>query len=194
MQVENASPQVAGPSLKSIALGALVLALAVLAAYAVVREMRLAKQPDVQVAAPMGEQAQRPAMSADEERYARDLWQIHEPVRTAAVRMSFAGISYKLGEIDKVEFKKRVSAVTDIYRDAGVKMRRLQPPAPLAALHAEYVGALQSYQDASVEMAKAVKPGGGDENLIKAQGMSEQASTTLLKVGETLWPGEYKPN
>jgi hypothetical protein len=194
MQAENASPQVAGPSLKSIALGALVLVLAAMAAYAVVREMRLAKQPDAQVAAPMGEQPQRPAMSAEDERYARDLWQIHEPVRTAAVRMSFTGISYKLGEIDKTEFRKRVSALTETYRDAGTKIRGIQPPASLASLHAEYVDALQAYLDASIEMAKAAKTGGGDENLIKAQAMSERASTTLLKVGETLWPGEYKPN
>jgi hypothetical protein len=183
-----------GPSFKTIALGALVVALSAVVAYAVVREFRSTKPADVQVGVPMGEHAQRPAMSAAEERYASNLWQIHEPVRTAAVRMSFAGISYKLGEIDKAEFKKRVSALTEIYRDAGTKIRAVQPPASLAALHQEYTGALQAYQDASIEMAKAAKAGGGDGNLIKAQGMSEQASTTLLKVGETLWPGEYKPN
>jgi hypothetical protein len=185
-----------GPSFKTIALGALVVALSAVVAYAVVREFRstTTRPADVQVGVPMGEHAQRPAMSAAEERYASDLWQIHEPVRTAAVRMSFAGISYKLGEIDKAEFKKRVSALTEVYRDAGTKIRAVQPPASLAALHQEYTDALQAYQDASIEMAKAVKAGGGDENLIKAQAMSEQASTTLLKVGETLWPGEYKPN
>ena len=185
----------AGPTFKTIALGALVVALSAVVAYAVVREFRTTKQADAQVVgAPMGEHAQRPAMSAAEERYASDLWQIHEPVRTAAIRMSFAGISYKMGEIDKAEFKKRVSALTEIYRDAGTKMRAVQPPPSFAPLHKEYAGALQAYLDASIEMAKAVKPGGGDDNLIKAQGMSEQASTTLLKVGETLWPGEYKPN
>ena len=185
----------AGPNFKTIALGALVVALSAVVAYAVVREFRTAKQADVQVVGtPMGEHAQRPAMSAAEERYASDLWQIHEPVRTAAVRMSFTGISYKTGEIDKAEFKKRVSALAEVYRDAGAKMHAVQPPPSLAALHQEYSGALREYEDASIEMAKAVKPGGGDQNLIKAQGMSERASTTLLKVGETLWPGEYKPN
>lgn len=185
----------AGPNIKTIALGALVVALSAVVAYAVVREFRTTKQADAQVVgAAMGEHAQRPAMSAAEERYASELWQIHEPVRTAAVRMSFAGIAYKLGDIDKAEFKKRVSALTEVYRDAGAKMRAVQAPASFAALHQEYSGAVQAYQDASMEMAKAVKPGGGDENLIKAQGMSEQASNTLLKVGETLWPGEYKPN
>jgi len=185
----------AGPTFKTIALGALVVALSAVVAYAVVREFRTTKQADAQVVGvPMGEHAQRPAMSAAEERYASDLWQIHEPVRTAAIRMSFAGMSYKLGDIDKVEFKKRVSALTEIYRDAGKKIHSVQPPPSFAPLHQEYAGALQAYQDASIEMAKAVKPGGGDENLIKAVGMSEQASTTLLKVGETLWPGEYKPN
>ena len=194
MQAESVSPRVTGPTFKNIALGVLLLALSAVAAYAVVREMRVAKQPDAQPAAAMGEQPQRPALSAAEERYAMDLWQIHEPVRTAAVRMSFAGISYKLGEIDKAEFKKRVLALTEIYRNASTKIRSVQAPASLEALHAEYVGALQAYQDASIEMAKAVKPGGGNENLIKAQAMSEQASNTLLKVGEMLWPGEYKPN
>ena len=125
----------AAPTFKTIALGALVVALSAVVAYAVVREFRSIKPAEVQVGAPMGGHAVRPAMSAAEERYATQLWQIHEPVRTAAVRMSFAGISYKLGEIDKAEFKKRVSALTEIYRDAGAKLRAVQPPPSLAGLH-----------------------------------------------------------
>jgi hypothetical protein len=35
---------------------------------------------------------------------------------------------------------------------------------------------------------------GRDAHLIEAQVMSERASGLTLKVGETLWPGEYKPN
>ena len=36
--------------------------------------------------------------------------------------------------------------------------------------------------------------GDSDDHLIAAQTLSERAATTLLKVGETLWPGEHKPN
>ena len=61
----------AGPTFKTIALGALVVALSAVVAYAVVREFPTTKQADAQVVgAPMGEHAQRPAMSAAEERYA----------------------------------------------------------------------------------------------------------------------------
>jgi hypothetical protein len=35
---------------------------------------------------------------------------------------------------------------------------------------------------------------GRDEHLISAQQKSENASATLLKVSDVLWPGEYKPN
>jgi hypothetical protein len=32
------------------------------------------------------------------------------------------------------------------------------------------------------------------EHLIEAQTMSQRAAEDLLKVGDVLWPGEYKPN
>jgi hypothetical protein len=72
--------------------------------------------------------------------------------------MSFAGMSYKLGDIDKVEFKQ-VSAL-EIYRDAGKKIHSVQPPPSFAPLHQEYAGALQAYQDASIEMARQSNPAG----------------------------------
>jgi hypothetical protein len=35
---------------------------------------------------------------------------------------------------------------------------------------------------------------GRQEHLVAAQQKSEQASVTLLKLSDVLWPGEYKPN
>jgi hypothetical protein len=35
---------------------------------------------------------------------------------------------------------------------------------------------------------------GRDEHLVVAQPLSMEASEKLLKVGDVLWPNEYKPN
>jgi hypothetical protein len=43
-------------------------------------------------------------------------------------------------------------------------------------------------------MEMRASKGEGDDHLIAAQNRSERAATTLLKVGDTLWPGEHKPN
>ncbi len=63
----------------------------------------------------------------------------------------------------------------------------------MRVLHGDYVEAIKLYRDASVTMIK-VAADGRDEHLIEAQERSEKASGMTLKVGETLWPGEFKPN
>lgn len=180
------------PGLKNIGVAVVAAALAATALYAGLREMRKAAPPAV-VAAPMEMgHAERPALSADEERYAHALWKVHDQVRTAAVRMSFAGLSYKMGDIKKAELGPRVEPITQAFKTALAEATKLAPPASLEQLHAEYVEAIRDYEQASMEM-RASK-GEGDDHLIAAQNRSERAATTLLKVGDTLWPGEHKPN
>jgi hypothetical protein len=138
-------------------------------------------------------QVDRPAMSADEERYANGLWQIHDQVRMAALKMTFAGLSYKMGDAKKETISEKVLPLTTIFKDAEAKSRKMPVPSSMKGLHLDYLAALSLYQEAAVEMMRN-KKAGDDQHLITAQEMSEKASNLLLKVGDTLWPGEHKPN
>ena len=60
-------------------------------------------------------------------------------------------------------------------------------------VHDWYLEALTLFEAASTEMVK-VAADGKVEHLIEAQSMSHRAAEDLLKVGDVLWPGEYKPN
>jgi len=198
-------PPVTGAPTRRRALWALALLLAGLVVYAVVREtaVRPALHAD---AAGTG---QHPAMDADghpvpvapvrqaltpaEERYASDLWTIHSQVKADAVKVTFAGIAYKMGDIDKAKVRERVAPLTQAYSDALTRASAISPPQNLATLHSNYVDAIRAYRDATMEMVK-VADDGSDAHLIAAQDMTEKAARVLLKASDTLWPGEYKPN
>jgi hypothetical protein len=182
---------------KQIALGSLLVCLGAVAALAVVREGHRATSSAVSTQAAAGGaftgHQERPALSAAEEAYAAALWPVHERIKTTAVQMTFAGLSYKLGDIDRMAIKERVAPLTKIFRDARSQAAQLKAPASLEKQHELYLGALKLYEDASLEMVKIARDG-KDEHLVKAQKMSYTASEDSLRVGDTLWPGEYKPN
>jgi hypothetical protein len=98
-----------------------------------------------------------------------------------------------MGDIKRAAVKERVVPLTPMFDSAVASLNKLQPPASMRGLHGEYLEAIKLYRDASVTMIK-VAVDGRDAHLIEAQVMSERASGLTLKVGETLWPGEYKPN
>jgi hypothetical protein len=182
--------------LKQIAIGSLLLCLGAVAALAVVREGRHAPPPVSSQAAAGGAFAghqERPALSAEEEAYAAALWPVHEKIKTSAVQMTFAGLSYKLGDIDRMAVKERVTPLTKVFRDARSQAGQLKVPASLEKQHQLYLGALKLYEDASIEMAKIARDG-KEDHLVNAQKMSYAASEDSLRVGDALWPGEYKPN
>jgi hypothetical protein len=107
--------------------------------------------------------------------------------------MTFAGLSYKMGEASRTDVKTRVAPLTGSFSQALARVEALHPPASLEAAHAGYLQALRLYRDSSAEMVKLAADG-SEEHLIRAQEMSEKASSKLMEVGEVLWPGEYKPN
>jgi hypothetical protein len=182
--------------LKQIAMGLLLLGLGAIAALAMVREGRHVSAPAPSAATAGGAfagHAERPALSPEEESYAAALWPIHQQTKTSAVQMTFAGLAYKLGDIDKSGVKERVAPLTKVFRDARAQASRLQVPASLEKQHQRYVAALKLYEDASVEMVKVARDG-KEEHLVAAQKMSYAASEDSLRVGDALWPGEYKPN
>jgi hypothetical protein len=179
-------------ALKGFGVGALVVGLVALMAVAAFRETAKPRPQQVATSAEAN-QIERPAVTPDEEAYARDLWPIHAQVKQDAVRMTFAGLAYKMGDIKRAAMKERIAPLTPMFESAVAALNKLQPPASMRELHGEYIEAVKLYREASVTMIK-VAADGRDGHLIEAQAMSERASGLTLKVGEMLWPGEYKPN
>ena len=193
--VVDGAPSPMRSRFRPIGLGLLVAMLAGVAAYAGLREMR--KPPAV---AAVSEHAhahafadRRPARSAAEERFSLALWNIHADVRTAAVRMTFAGLSYKMGDADVASVHTKGAPLTAVFEQAEKDVQALETPASMDDLRRRYAGALRTYRSASQVMIEVAKDG-KDAHLLAAQEMSEQASGVLLEVGEQLWPGEIKPN
>ena len=73
------------------------------------------------------------------------------------------------------------------------RARALQVPASMAAMHERYLAALGLYEKAAAEMVGATRDG-KDEHLLAGQQMSLRATEDMLRVGNVLWPGEYKPH
>lgn len=178
-------------ALKGFGVGALVVGLIALVTVAAVRETAKPRQQEVATNSAFGH-SERAAMTGAEEAYAHALWPVHAQVKQDAVKMTFAGLAYKMGDIKRAVVKDRVVPLTEKFESALTVMNRLQPPASMRDLHSEYVEAIKLYREASVIMSKVADV--RDQYLIEAQEKSERASGLILKVGETLWPGEFKPN
>jgi hypothetical protein len=178
--------------LKGFGIGALLVALIALVAIAALRETTNRKQEQpVAAGATMGMEA-RPALTAAEEKFAHELWAVHDKVKQAAVKMTFAGVAYKTGDIKRAELRARVAPQVPVLDAALKQARKIVPPASAVEWHGKYVEAIGLYREAAAKMAKV--PDQGDVELIEAQELSARASTLQLVVGDQLWPGEYKPN
>lgn len=184
---------------KVFAVAGLVVALAAFAAYALQRELRAKPGPAPSAAAAftaglaMGEHHAARPLSAEEEAYAAALWPIHSQVKFSAVRMTFAGLNYKMERTDAGKLKATVQPLTRSFIDAGRRARAIQPPPSLEDAHRSYLEAIEHYTAASKMMIR-IADDGREEHLIAAHERSEQASHELLKLSDVLWPGEYKPN
>ena len=135
----------------------------------------------------------RPPLTPAEEAYALALWPIHNEVKASALKMTLGGLAYKLGELDRAGLKSKVDASSETYRRAATRIAALTPPTSLAQVHEMYVDAVRLYQRSAAEMVR-VGGDGRDEHLVVAQPLSMEASEKLLKVGDVLWPSEYRPN
>jgi hypothetical protein len=180
-------------TLKIAGIGVLVVVLIALVAVAAYREFAAPKPQPKMVADSGYANSERPAISAEEEAYAHSLWPIHAQVKQDAVKMTFAGLAYKMGDIKRAAMKDRVAPLTPRFEQALAAMAKLKPPRAVQVLHDEYSQAIRLYRDASVVMVKMAADG-DDRHLMEAQEKTDEASGLTLKVGETLWPGEFKPN
>jgi hypothetical protein len=134
------------------------------------------------------------ALTPAEEDYAAALWDIHREAKLNAVTMAFAGIQYATGTPpDGHALEAKLQPIANFFNTAEFRVRALVAPDSLQQIHAQYLQAMTLYATAAAAMLKTARDG-GMERLIEAQGMSQRASEDLLRVGEVLWPGEYKPN
>jgi len=180
-------------ALKGFGLGIVVVGLIAMVVFAMLRESAAPKPQAAPATGGYGQHEARPAVSAEEEAYAHSLWPVHSQVKEDAVKMIFTGLAYKMGDIKRGAVKERVAPLTPRFEKALADIKKLQPPASMRSPHDEYVEAIGLYRDASVTMVQ-VAADGDDRHLFEAQEKSEKASGLTLKVGETLWPGEFKPN
>jgi hypothetical protein len=182
-----------GIDARKLALAAVVILLLGVIGFAVQREMR---SPAARNAAtPMTERkVARPPMTPEEEGYASALWKIHVPVKQDAVRMTYAGLAFKMKEITAAQMGERVRPLAENFRYARAQLQlSLDPPASLRATHDRYLAALDRYEKAALVMREAAQQP-SDAKLIEAQTLSQEASEDLLRVADVLWPGEHKPN
>jgi hypothetical protein len=174
---------------RTVGLIAVMLALAGTVGFALRRETAPPPPP-----APAPATALEPAaLSPREESYAEALWAIHSPAKLAAVNLSFAGIRYKVETHDRHELGTKAQSLLDRFAAAERQVRGLTVPVALRPVQERYLGALGLYRSAAAEMLKTARDG-DDSHLIDGQAMAQHASEEILRIGDMLWPGEYKPN
>ena len=144
-------------------------------------------------AAATPQRAEPRALSPEEESYAAALWEIQRQVTVSAVAMSFAGIAYETDNHDARLLEQKIEPVAKFFGEAEPRVRGLTVPPSLSKVHNQYLEAVVLYRKASNEMLAFTKDG-ERQHLINAQGMGVAASEDILRAGEVLWPGQYKPH
>ena len=137
--------------------------------------------------------AEPAALTAEEEIYAESLWNIHSAAKAWAIALDFAGLLYKTEARDAGKLKAKVQALSGQFAAAESRARAIDVPPSMRAVHEKYLAAIQLYESAAAEMLRTAQDG-DDRRLLVAQGMSQHAAEEMLRVGDVLWPGEYKPN
>jgi hypothetical protein len=175
--------------LRTIGLIAVILALGGTVGFALRRETAPSPAPTPALAA-----APEPAaLSPKDELYAEALWAIHSPTKVSAVNLSFVGIRYKTETHDRQELAAKAQALLDRFAAAEEQARGLTVPASMRPIQERFLGALELYRSAAAAMLKTARDG-DDHHLIDGQAMAQHASEEILRIGDVLWPGEYKPN
>jgi hypothetical protein len=109
------------------------------------------------------------------------------------VAMTFAGIAYETETHDARLLEQKIEPIAKFFGDAERRVAGLMAPASLSKVHGQYLEAMRLYRKASDEMLAFTKDG-ARQHLMDAQGMGITASEDLLRAGEVLWPGQYKPH
>jgi hypothetical protein len=173
-------------------LAGVVIALAATALAALLHETRPPAAPH-RVNVAISSRPQPPALTVEQERYATTLWAVHREVTPSAVAMSFAGIAYQTEGRNARELARRIEPLAKFFHDAEGRVRALSAPASLSETHERYIEAMALYARAAGEMLTFTEDGDA-RHLADAHRMGVTASEDLLRAGEVLWPGQYKPH
>jgi hypothetical protein len=138
-------------------------------------------------------QPPRPALTAAEEQYIRELWPIHGDVQRSTMRMALGQIFYKTEDLGRAELGTRVEQALASYRAAETRLRALEPPASLRGEHEEYLSAVRLFEESAVELQKMFKDG-RDDHMLAAYPKSQEGSDKIREVGGKFWPHEFPPH
>jgi hypothetical protein len=176
-------------------LAGVVVALAATTGAAWFHEARtpLVAQPVVQPVNVRAAIPELPALTAEEERYAAGLWAVHREAVRSAVAMSFAGITYKTDDRDPHALAQKIEPLAKFFHDAETQVRAISAPPSMSRTHGRYLEAMKLYANAADEMLKFTDDA-DQRHLDDAHRMNVNASENMLRVGEVLWPGQYKPH
>ena len=166
------------PGARSLLLVGVVLALAATMGAAWLHEMRPQSvvKPASQTVSTRAEKPQSPALTADEERFATALWAVHRDATRDARALA-----------------RSIEPLAKFFHDAEVQVRTMSLPPSLSRTHEQYVEAMALYANAAAEMLKFTEDG-DSQRLDVAHRLDVRASEDMLRVGEVLWPGQYKPH
>ncbi|HMH60801.1 MAG TPA: hypothetical protein VK561_05840 [Bradyrhizobium sp.] len=183
------------PGGRSLLLAGVIVALAAITGAAWLHEVRprSAAQPAAQTVSTRAEKPQPPALTADEERFATALWAVHREATRLAVAMSFAGITYQTEDRDARALARKIEPLAKFFHDAEMQVRVMSTPPSLSGTQGQYVDAMALFANAAAEMLKFTEDG-DPQRLGDAHRMDVRASEDMLRVGEVLWPGQYKPH
>jgi hypothetical protein len=183
------------PGGRSLLLVGVVVALAATTGAAWLHEVRPRSvlQPAAQTVSTRAERPQPPALTVDEERFAAALWAVHREATRSAVAMSFAGIAYQTEDRDARALARKIEPLAKFFHDAEMQVRTMSLPSSLSRTHGQYVDAMAGYANAAAEILKFTEDG-DSHHLDDAHRMDVRASEDMLRVGEVLWPGQYKPH
>jgi len=180
---------------RSLLLASIVVVLAAIVGAAWLNEIRprSVAQPPAQTVNARAEKTKLPALTADEERFATTLWAVHREATRSAVALSFAGITYQVEDRDARALARKIEPLAKFFHDAEMQVRAMSAPPSLSRTQVEYVDAMALYASAAAEMLKFTEDG-DSQRLQVAHGLDMKASEDMLRVGELLWPGQYKPH
>src|SRR5207248_5652309 len=169
------------PSFKVVLFAVIAAALTGMVGVAVSREAA----PQVQDTAPsrMALPTPRPARATGEQTYVEALWPTHTSVERAAVRVALGASFYKLKDLERGELKTRLDDALAAYRTADQRLPTLQPPQSLAGRHQAYLGAVQLFEQSTVEMLRMFDDG-SDEHLARGFALSVEGSDKIREVGQ----------
>jgi hypothetical protein len=175
---------------KPLILGAVLASLACLVALALNREAGIGSSPTT---AQRTAEPRRPALTAAEEQYIRELGPIHGDVERSTMRMSLGQIFYTTQDLSRAELGTRVKEALASYQAAETRLHALEPPTSLRSEHLEYLSAVRLFKESAAEVLKMFTDG-RDDHMLVAYPKSQEGSNKIREVGGKFWPHEFPPH